>query len=502
MTENAEGNGNNNSVTDSSSLLAEISKLLFALNKQVVTVNQRLETMQQILTEFSGSFLDKLSHLDEITETSTKLSHVDITGLAGTVSRISESIETSSDMMNSIHKAVTENRPVITGSGSPAGGNIMEPHDLSRSDEDSDKSGNPAGSASIGADFTEGFTGRIDRLVSIAEETKTTVENFRVDSGKSASEHMETVSKNMKSLEDGIINALNETGEKHAGKMEKGLEKITGLIAPVPEKINDVKVSLTEKLSTVSDSIVEKIDKFGEGITSINKGISAFPGSMTGLEQRVIERIADVSQAGIESDDKLKKNIDSISQDVGTLSDKIKKSEDKTETSFSEIKTLLEVHREKIETSEVTELNDQAISHFNNAEYKLAEKSLKKAIKIDESRAEIWTNLGQIQAAMEKWKDSEESFRKALELDPELSPAMSGLGGLLVRTGRPDETIEFLRRFIENEKPAAWAMLTYSRALAAVDKHAEAVELLKKARELDPGNTEIEQEFRKYSDGQ
>jgi tetratricopeptide (TPR) repeat protein len=303
----------------------------------------------------------------------------------------------------------------------------------------------------------------------------------------------------MKSLEAGVISAINETGEKHAGKMEKGLKKVTELITP-PEKINDIKVSLTEKLSIASDSIVEKLDKIGEGITNIDKGIAEFPGSISGLEQRVIERIADVSQAGIESDDSLKKDIGSISKDIETLSDKLIKSDEKAESSFSEVKTLLELHREKIETSEVTELNDQAISHFNNAEYKFAEKSLKKAIDIDESRAEIWTNLGQVQAAMEKWKDSEESFRKALQLDPELSPAMSGLGGLLVRTGRPDETIEFLRHFIENEQPAVWAMLTYSRALAAVNKHTEAVELLKKARELDPGNTEIEQEFRKYSD--
>jgi Flp pilus assembly protein TadD len=161
---------------------------------------------------------------------------------------------------------------------------------------------------------------------------------------------------------------------------------------------------------------------------------------------------------------------------------------------------LLKVHSEQVVRAEVEDLNNEGIHLMNEGRYAEATAALEKAVQIDPSRPELWSNLGHVRAASGQLEEAEESFRKALSLDTALEPALSGLGVLLVRAGRPRETLEFLRKQLEGGTASAGVVVACSRALATSGRHADAVSLLQKAAAASPGNADLEAELSHYSE--
>ncbi|MBN1434716.1 tetratricopeptide repeat protein [Candidatus Fermentibacterales bacterium] len=327
-----------------------------------------------------------------------------------------------------------------------------------------------------------------------------------------------------------LSDSVSEASQKQSAGFVEAVSPVREAVSSVRDALDRLEQSLVKEYAGAGEKTLEKMTAIGEGVAGLSGLLAGIPQAVSGSEERLTERLADVSRAGSEGTDKLleeigatrkdigtlsgdvarnaeatKTSVDSITQEVGKasksisgMSDTLEKTTESSNASIEEIRKLLEVHRDQVKVAEVTSFNDQAIAHFNNAEYALAEDAMMKALERDDSRPELWANLGHIQAAQKKWDDSEQSYRKALQLDPELAPALSGLGGLLISAGRPDQSLEFLKRFLEDDKPAAWALLSYSRALSEVGSHAQAVELLEKAVKLYPGNAELEQEYNRY----
>ena len=289
------------------------------------------------------------------------------------------------------------------------------------------------------------------------------------------------------------------------------IETLSGELVKFSSLFTDMENRILERVADISKSEIEtteilktELQKASTDMNSLRdvftKDFSAFDKTLETLGENLSSKISDIKETESQTGEYLEGKLTETLSEINTLIDTLTAFTGPTSESISSIIKLLHSLKTQAANVEVSNLNDQAIAHFNNAEYDLAESFLKKAIEFDERIATLWANLGQVQSAREELDAAEESFRKAIDLNPELTQALAGLGGLLVRTDHPEETIEFLRNFILREDPSGWAVVPYSRALAATGQHSNAIKLLRKARMLDPGNVEVEEEFRKYSE--
>ncbi len=109
---------------------------------------------------------------------------------------------------------------------------------------------------------------------------------------------------------------------------------------------------------------------------------------------------------------------------------------------------------------------EDAVSHFRAMDDELAEKSLLKAIKADDTFIEAYQLLAQVCFEQGRTGEAIIQFSKALELDPEGNPdGYRLLAGLTILTGDYDRTLELIDKFLSFP-----AHLTRSREIALILK--------------------------------
>ena len=101
------------------------------------------------------------------------------------------------------------------------------------------------------------------------------------------------------------------------------------------------------------------------------------------------------------------------------------------------------------------EYNNQAIKHYNKAEYKEAEIFFKKAIEQDPNYAEAYSNLGALYAKLKLFDKAIALYQKAIELKPSYAGAYTNMGNALNKTSRHEEAVYFHKLAISLDSNAA-----------------------------------------------
>ena len=132
---------------------------------------------------------------------------------------------------------------------------------------------------------------------------------------------------------------------------------------------------------------------------------------------------------------------------------------------------------------QVQALNSLAIIYFDRANYEDAESALSEAIRLDDTQAEIWNNLGLARRRLGKRQDATDAFRRAHEIDPEKEAVINNLALSYIDASNWAPAAELLaegaRRYPENPSlflnlaiaqrglgDAAGAEASFSKAIA------------------------------------
>ena len=119
----------------------------------------------------------------------------------------------------------------------------------------------------------------------------------------------------------------------------------------------------------------------------------------------------------------------------------------------------LKVH---VPNPEALEWFERGLEQYHAGKYKDCEKSLKKAIKLDEEYAEPWFTLAQTHVKRGKQKEALHAFRLVFELNPMEPVAWCNLGVLLAEMGEKEDAIRALQQAIklDPDYALAWQNLT------------------------------------------
>jgi tetratricopeptide (TPR) repeat protein len=115
---------------------------------------------------------------------------------------------------------------------------------------------------------------------------------------------------------------------------------------------------------------------------------------------------------------------------------------------------------------------------------------IRKAISLNESRADYHCNLGVVLAAMNRHHEAIRSFQTALAIRPNLAEASYNLGMSLQAEKQPDEAVVAYRDALTNRPNWADAQNNLGNALVDLEKYTEAVAAFHQATSLNPQSPE------------
>ncbi len=109
-----------------------------------------------------------------------------------------------------------------------------------------------------------------------------------------------------------------------------------------------------------------------------------------------------------------------------------------------------------------------------------------KAVEVMPPKAELYSNLGAIQFALDNLSDAEISYRACLQLDAKNIAGLFNYGLLLLKANRPHEAETHLRHALNLDSNSA--EITYQTAVSVLDQkqYSQAAELLQRALSIRP----------------
>ncbi len=112
------------------------------------------------------------------------------------------------------------------------------------------------------------------------------------------------------------------------------------------------------------------------------------------------------------------------------------------------------------------EHNDLGVAYESSGKLELAKKEYRRALRLEPDLAIARVNLGNVEAANERWPAAEREYRRALRIAPGDPQAMNNLAWALYRQDRKlDEAEQFARRAVA---AADSSDTTYAQTLRAI----------------------------------
>lgn len=106
----------------------------------------------------------------------------------------------------------------------------------------------------------------------------------------------------------------------------------------------------------------------------------------------------------------------------------------------------------------IEEIFQKAMEACREGKFEEAEKLYKECLQIQQS-PEIWNNLGNVYARMERYAEAVECYRKAIESDPSFTIAQMNLASLLLNLEKYDQAklllLSLLEKNVKNEQIVA-----------------------------------------------
>ena len=138
--------------------------------------------------------------------------------------------------------------------------------------------------------------------------------------------------------------------------------------------------------------------------------------------------------------------------------------------------------------SKLGSLLNRANEMYDARRWREAERALREAIELDQSKRYLWTNLAFVLKELGKLEEAELADRKSIELDSKRAASWDSLGDTLAEQKRFKEAEQAFRKAIELDPqyPCVWHRLGY--LLSGLKRYEEAEQACKKAIEIDPAH--------------
>lgn len=127
----------------------------------------------------------------------------------------------------------------------------------------------------------------------------------------------------------------------------------------------------------------------------------------------------------------------------------------------------------------IEEIFEKALQASKENKLEEAEKLYRECLKIRQT-PEVWNNLGNVYARMERFAEAVECYRKSIDCDPVFTVAYVNLASLLINLERFAEARLVLLSLMEREKPNEQILAMLIVCDLALNNLAEAVDLYKK----------------------
>ena len=433
-------------------LLIELGRVVMGLGTKIDSLGQKLDAIHEVLSRESTS---------EGTETPEPLS-----------------IDPLLEKLDSIHQVLSTGQPVASDGAATASPLDIQPL-LDKLDELREAM---KASAAEKTDGENDSSSQVDMtpLVEKFDEIKAVVENMNA-------------SDELKALVEALSSSVEKMPSTLLEGMENRLDAITG-------KLEEIQIAAADR--NFVETITGSMDKVREGVetsgTDVVKAVGEIPAKIDGMASDIADSMNNLQKKTGEVLEKAEESLENADKSLEKVREELQKGLKLNTDMTGQMVEITSRFADRVEEDKISDLNSRAVKHFNNAEYKEADKLFKEALNLKPDNPELLCNSANVLAAMEDMEGAETLFRKALGESPELEPALSGLGLIMVKTQRAEETIEFLKSTILSGEPSIRTTIAYTRALAALERHDEAVELLETALRGAPDNPEIKEELAGY----
>ena len=431
-------------------LLIELGRVVMGLGTKIDSLGQKLDAIHEVLSRETVS--------------------------EGGENQESLSLDPILEKLDSIHQVLSAGQPVAPDGAAPAF--EMQPL-LDKLDELREVMSTAEVEKVNGeADVTS----QVDMtpLVEKFDEIKTVLE--KMDASDELKALIETLSSSVEKMPSTLLEG-----------MEKRLDSITG-------KLEDIQKAAADR--DFVETITVSVDKVREGVetsgTDLVKAVGEIPVKLEGMGGDIAKSMDELQNKTGEVLEKAEESLEKADKSLESVREELQKGLKLNTDMTGQMVEITSRFADRVEEDRISDLNSRAVQHFNNAEYKEADKLFKEALSLKPDNPELLCNSANVLAAMDDMEGAEAHFRKALGESPELEPALSGLGLIMVKTDRAEETIEFLKSTILSGEPSVRTTIAYTRALAALERHDEAVELLETALRGAPDNPEIKEELAGY----
>jgi len=124
-------------------------------------------------------------------------------------------------------------------------------------------------------------------------------------------------------------------------------------------------------------------------------------------------------------------------------------------------------------------------------DYPAAVEAGRRAVKLDETHADAWFDLGVAEARLENWTESIEAYSKAIELDPDNAKALNNLANVYFRQGRDDVAEQWYARALDVDPDYLLATFHHGWVLRQLNRLGESENAFRHCLELPaPGERE------------
>ncbi len=135
-----------------------------------------------------------------------------------------------------------------------------------------------------------------------------------------------------------------------------------------------------------------------------------------------------------------------------------------------------------------TEYNNKAVEAYKNQHYKDAQVFFMKAIELDPTYAEAYSNLGAIHSKFKNFAKAIELYKKAIELKPSYAGVYTNLGNALNKSYEYEEAVYYHNIAIKLAPNESNHYSNIASAYKNLGRFDRAIKFYKKAIELDKNN--------------
>ena len=220
-------------------------------------------------------------------------------------------------------------------------------------------------------------------LVEKFDEIKTVLE--KMDASDELKALIETLSSSVEKMPSTLLEG-----------MEKRLDSITG-------KLEDIQKAAADR--DFVETITVSVDKVREGVetsgTDLVKAVGEIPVKLEGMGGDIAKSMDELQNKTGEVLEKAEESLEKADKSLESVREELQKGLKLNTDMTGQMVEITSRFADRVEEDRISDLNSRAVQHFNNAEYKEADKLFKEALSLKPDNPELLCNSANVLAAMD-----------------------------------------------------------------------------------------------------